>query len=162
MGGDWTEVAIRGVVIDPMSGEPTVLLDDHEETAIIAVPADPSNAVTIISELEGIGRDLSNSLLYRFFVRHGVAVERVGLSRDRSGAMSASVHYRFGGEQYTIEVRPVEALLVAIQADAPVLAHHDLIVTDVPYPAPRVRDGRDLLILSRTEEAGHSGRFGQQ
>jgi bifunctional DNase/RNase len=159
MGGDWTEVTIRGVVIDPMSGEPTVLLDDHDETAIIAVPSDPSNAVTIISELEGLSRDLSKSLLYRFFVRHGVAVENVGLSRDRSGAMSASVHYRFHGEQYTIEVRPIEALLIALQTDAPVLAHHVLFTADALHPAPRVRDGSDLLILSRTTESEHSDRF---
>ena len=155
MDGDWTEVTIRGVVIDPMSGEPTVLLEDREEAAIIAVSVDPSNAVTIISELEGLSGELTNSVLYRFFVRHGVTVEWVGLSNDRAAAMSASIHYSFGGERYAMEIAPTESLLIALQTEAPILAHTDLIQTGAAHPAPRIQNGSDLLILSRRSVPGH-------
>ena len=87
MGDDWTEVAIRGVVIDPMSGDPAVLLEDDAETAIIAVSGDPSVTGAIISELEGVEHELSQTLLYRFFVRHGIAVSRVELSHDRADTL---------------------------------------------------------------------------
>ncbi len=149
MDDDWTEVTIRGVVIDPMSGEPTVLLEDREESAIIAVSVDPSNAVTIISELEGLSRELTNTVLYRFFVRHGVTVHRVGLSNNRTSSMSASIHYSFGSDQFTMETSPTEALMIAIQTEAPIVAHGSLIQTGEAHPAPRIENGSDLLILSR-------------
>lgn len=149
MGDDWTEVAIRGVVIDPMTGDPTVLLEDDYESAIIAVPADPSVAGAIISELEGIEQDRSQTLLYRFFVRHGVAVNRIELSTNLDGDLAACLRYVYEGEEYCIEVRPVDGLLVSAQTRAPVFADPELVHAGVTAAAPRVLDGSDLLILSR-------------
>lgn len=149
MGDDWTEVTIRGVVIDPTSGEPTVLLDDTEQRSIIAVPADPANAVTIISELEGIGRDLTNAVLYRFFVRHGVQVRWIGISRSRDGNLAASIHYRFQNNEFSMEVRPEDGLLIGLQSESPVFAANELITSARTGRAPRVKEAGDLLILSR-------------
>jgi bifunctional DNase/RNase len=149
MGDDWTEVTIRGVVIDPMTGDPTVLLEDHDATAIIAVPSDPSAAGALISELEGIEQDRSQALLYRFFVRHGVGVERVELSHNRDGRLAAYLRYVYEGDAYGIEVRPVDGLLIATQTNAPVYADGELIRTGETSAAPRVLEGSDLLILSR-------------
>lgn len=149
MGDDWTEVTVRGVVIDPMTGDPTILLEDSAETAIIAVAADPSVTGAIISEIEGISGEASKSLLYRFFVRHGVTVVSVDLSRDRSGELGAYVRYRYEGEDLGMEARPIDALLVATQTGAPVFADSDLIDAGTMSAAPRILEGSDLLILSR-------------
>ena len=149
MSDRWTEVTIRGVVIDPMTGDPTVLLEDDGETSIIAVAADPSATGAIISELEGIEHEQSQTLLYRFFVRHGVSVSRVELSGARNGELGARLDYHFKGARYAMEVRPIDGLLVAVQTGAPIFAHVDLIQTWVTSAAPRVLDGSDLLILSR-------------
>lgn len=149
MGDVWTEVTIRGVVIDPMTGDPTVLLEDNDETAIIAVCADPSVAGAIISELEGLEQERSQTLLYRFFVRHGVSVVRLELMHGRDGELGAYLRYVYDGEDYGIEVRPVDGLLVAAQTHAPVFADEDLIDRGTTSAAPRVMDGSDLLILSR-------------
>jgi bifunctional DNase/RNase len=149
MGDEWTEVSIRGVVIDPMSGDPTVLLEDDAESAIIAVAGDPSVTGAIISELEGIEHDVSQTLLYRFFVRHGVSVTRVELSQDRAGRLGASLWYEYQSELHAMEVRPIDGLLIAVQTHAPVVAHEELIQRDATPAAPRVMDGQDLLILSR-------------
>ena len=149
MGDNWSEVTIRGVVIDPMTGDPTVLLEDNAETAIIAVAGDPSVTGAIISELEGIARDESQTLLYRFFVRHGVLVTRIDLSRDRSGELGAYLRYRYERDEFGMEVRPIDGLLVAVQTGAPVFAEEELIRTGTTCAAPRIFDGSDLLILSR-------------
>ncbi len=149
MGDVWTEVTVRGVVIDPMTGDPTILLEDSAETAIIAVAADPSVTGAIISEIEGISGEASKSLLYRFFVRHGVTVVSVDLSRDRSGELGAYVRYRYEGEDFGMEARPIDALLVATQTGAPIRADADLINAGTMSAAPRVLEGSDLLILSR-------------
>jgi len=149
MGDNWTEVTVRGVVIDPMTGDPTVLLEDFAETAIIAVAGDPAVTGAIISELEGISQEKSQTLLYRFFVRHRVVVTRVDLSSDRDGELGAYLRYRYDGDCYGMEVRPIDGLLVAIQTEAPVYADSELIDAGTTSAAPRVLEGSDLLILSR-------------
>ena len=150
MGDDWTTVSVRGVVIDPMSGDPTVLLEDDAESAIIAVSGDPSVTGAIISELEGIEHELSQTLLYRFMVRHGISVTRVELSHDREHQLAASLWYEYDDEPCALEVRPIDGLLIAVQTSAPVVAHEELIRRGTTDAAPRVLDGQDLLILSRT------------
>jgi bifunctional DNase/RNase len=149
MGDEWTEVTVRGVVIDPMTGDPTVLLEDYSETAIIAVAGDPAVTGAIISELEGIAQEKAQTLLYRFFVRHAVVVIRVDLSADREGELGACLRYEYDGEHYGMEVRPIDGLLVAIQTEAPVYANAELIDAGTTPAAPRVLEGSDLLILSR-------------
>jgi bifunctional DNase/RNase len=145
----WTEVGIRGVVIDPVSGEPTILLEDSQRSTIIAVPGDPAATGALISELEGVEHEPAQTMLYRFFVRHGVNVESLELSQDRTGTLGAYLRYRFGEEQFGMEVRAVDGLIIAIQTQAPILVHHALIEAENRLPVPRVIEGRDLLILSR-------------
>ena len=147
----WVEVAVRGVVIDPLSGEPAVLVEDSDETAIIAIPADPGGASSIISELEGIHRDAPHELLYRFFVRHQVSARRIELSHTRNGEIAARLCYTHSGHDYEIDIRPIDGLLIAAQAHIPVLASRPLIDCEAQRrTSPRVLDGKDLLILSRT------------
>jgi bifunctional DNase/RNase len=145
----FTEVTIRGVVIDPMTGEPAVLLEDDSESAIIAVAAVPSVTGAIISELEGIESDQSQTLLYRFLVRHSISVLRIELAHTAEGDLCAAFDYMYEGAQYRMEVRPIDGLLVAVQTNAPIFATAALIRDRAVPAAPRVLDGGDLLILSR-------------
>lgn len=149
----WTEVSATGLVIDPVTGEPTVLLEDHAASVIIPVPADPSTAGSLISEVEGEHSENAATLLYRFFVRHGVSVSRIELSQNRSGELAASFRYSYLGSEYGMEVRPVDGLLIAAQTQAPVVASPALIAAAGRSRSPRVRDGRDLLILRSRSRA---------
>lgn len=150
MGQKWTEVSVRGVVIDPMTGDPAILLEDAAETAIISVPADPGAAGSIISELEGMHRDAPHSLLYRFFVRHGIRVTHVELARTETGVLGAALRYCHEGHIFRMEVRPVDGISIGILAGAPLFASTRLINEHSrSHHAPRVMDNSDLLILTR-------------
>jgi bifunctional DNase/RNase len=150
MSQKWTEVSVRGVVIDPMTGEPAILLEDSAETAIISVPADPGAAGSIISELEGMHRDAPHSLLYRFFVRHGIQATHVELARNSRGELAAALRYCHEGQVFRMEVRPVDGIAIGILAAAPLFASTALINEHLHSShAPRVMDNSDLLILSR-------------
>jgi len=152
----WVEVAVRGVVIDPVTGDPAVLVEDSDETAIIAIPADPSGAASIISMLEGIHRDAPHELLYRFFVRHQVKAIRIELSHTRGGDVAARLRYRHREHEYEMDVRPIDGLLIAEQAHIPVVAARPMIDAErCRKSSPRVRDGNDLLILSRISHVAH-------
>ena len=153
MRADWTEVEARGVVIDPLTGEPAVLLEDPRQTSIIAIPADPAAAGAIISELEGIKRDAAHTLLYRFFIRHGIRVIRLELFSDPTELTNervvANIHYEFAGEACIMDVRPIDGLIIAIQTHSPVFAAPQLIHSHSHRSSLRALDGRDVLILSK-------------
>lgn len=149
MGHYWTEVTVRGVVIDPLTGDPAILLEDNAETTIIPVPADPGGAESIICELEGIRRDASHSLLYRFFIRHGIRLNRLEIGRGGDGQLATVLCYRHDGNSFRMDARPADGIALAIQSGAPMFASvalvHDLRST---VRSPRVQDNSDLLILS--------------
>ena len=149
MGQYWTEVAVRGVVIDPMTGDPAILLEDDAESVIITVPADPGGAEAIICELEGIHRDAPHSLLYRFFVRHGIRVNRLEIGLNPTGDLSSALCYRHEGRSFRMDVRPADGISLAIQASAPLFVSTELILDQSrAVYSPRVMENSDLLILS--------------
>jgi len=80
MGDDWTEVTVRGVVIDPMTGDPTILLEDSEETAIIGdrmdtdIIAGVEAEITTVLVLSGVTQreDLSRYAYQPDYILDGV------------------------------------------------------------------------------------------
>lgn len=153
MGHYWTEVAVRGVVIDPLTGDPAILLQDQDASTTVTVPADPAGAQSIICELEGVHRDGPRSLLYRFFVRHGMRLTRVEIGRSSDLETSAALCYRFDGKSYRMDVRPADGISLAVQSAVPMFASADLITQAVSgRHLPRVRENHDLLILSTDTE----------
>jgi hypothetical protein len=135
--------------MDPVSGEPTILLENSDGSTVLTVPGDPAATGALISELEGVDYEPAQTMLYRFFVRHGVSVRRIELSHDRSGAIGAYLRYEFDGDEFGMEVRPIDGLIIAIQSNSPAVAHQSLLEAQRTMPSPRVIEGRDLLILSR-------------
>ena len=159
MGQYWTEVAVRGVVIDPLTGDPAILLADDNATAVITAPADPGGAEAIICELEGIHREATHTLLYRFFVRHGVRVSRLEIGQDSSGNLSSALCYRHDGHSYQMDMRPADGISMAIQSSAPMFASAELIhESSRSVSSPRVLENRDLLLLSATSNSRFPSR----
>ena len=154
MGDDWTEVAVRGVVIDPVTGEPTILVEDEHTLAILAIPADPASAGSIISAVEEIDDGAGDDLTVRFFRRHGVIVAGIAIERSDRGELDAVLHYIIGEQALQLPIRPAEGLVLSARTGAPVFVHYALINTPERRNAsPRVADGHDLLILSRTRHS---------
>jgi bifunctional DNase/RNase len=149
MGQYWTEVAVRGVVIDPLTGDPAILLQDEPASVIVTVPADPGGAESIICELEGIHRDKTHSLVYRLFIRHGMRVLRLEIGADTNYDLSAALCYLHEDNLYRLDVRPADGITLALLAGAPMFASADLISsTHRTVRSPRVQENSDLLILS--------------
>lgn len=153
MGDDWTEVSVRGVVIDPVTGEPTILVEDEQRVSILAIPADPASAGSIISVVEGIDPEAGDDLLIRFFRRHGVIVSGISIDRAQNGDFVAVLHYIIGNQAEQLAVNPAEGLLLSARSGAPVFVHYALINEVEAVTSPRVADASDLLILSRPRHA---------
>ncbi len=122
MKNGYTGLRIRGVSME--KDEPVVVLEDQATDRRFRIPVGPFEATAIILEMEGIRppRPLTHDLLALFFAEGGFSLDRVELFGEPGPGARARFSYRKGLRRYEKEVRPADALALALRLDAPVLA----------------------------------------
>lgn len=149
---DFVEVRVHGVSVGPGEGAPMVLLLDGKGEAGLPVPVGPFEASAIIIELEGISppRPLTHDLLAELFREGGLSLERAELYGElgsggwrglpdslglafpeggfrAAGAPLARLVYRRGLRRREREVRPSDAIALALRLGAPICAERGLL-----------------------------------
>jgi bifunctional DNase/RNase len=118
----FTGLRIRGVSME--NDEPIVILEDRATDRRFQIPIGPFEASAIILELECITppRPLTHDLLADFFEEGGFSLDEVELFGEPDSTSRALLFYRKGIRKYEKEVRPSDALALALRLDAPVVA----------------------------------------
>ncbi len=123
------EVRVHGVAVDGGDGMPVVLLLDPTACSGIPLQVGPSEASAIIIELEGISppRPLTHDLLATFFREGGLRLDRAVLFGSRETGPRARLVYRRGLQRRDREVRPSDAIALALRLKAPICAEAGLL-----------------------------------
>lgn len=124
------EVKIRGLMMDPNSGTPIVILKDvHSETMLpIWVGAAEANAIALEIEKIAPQRPMTHDLLRNLIVEVGARVERVTITELRDSTFYALIEMRDREEQaVTIDARPSDAIALALRADCPIFVDEEVI-----------------------------------
>jgi len=119
------ELRVRSVRID--GGEPVVALEDPETGRRLDIPIGPFEASAVILELEGIvpPRPLTHDLLAQVFEEAGFRLE--GAELFGRGGERARLTYRRGEARAEKEVRPSDALALALRLGAPITARASML-----------------------------------
>jgi bifunctional DNase/RNase len=119
------ELRVRAVRIE--GGEPTAVLEDPETGRRLEIPIGPFEASAVILELEGIvpPRPLTHDLLAQVFKEAGFRLESAELYGD--GGARARLTYSRGSARAEKEVRPSDALALALRLGAPITARSSLL-----------------------------------
>jgi bifunctional DNase/RNase len=124
--------------------EPIVILEDRVTDRRLTIPVGPFEASAIILEMEGISvpRPLTHDLLADFFEEGGFHLDEVEFfSEDVSGIRSRLL-YRKGLREFVKEVRPSDALALALRLDAPLRSETSLLELQergsAPWQRPRI------------------------
>jgi uncharacterized protein len=122
MKNGFTGLRIRGVSME--KDEPVVILEDRASDRRFRIPVGPFEATAIILELESIPspRPLTHDLLADFFQEGGFSLDEVELFGGPGALSRARLSYRKGIRVFQKEVRPSDALALALRLDAPVSA----------------------------------------
>jgi uncharacterized protein len=130
MAVDLVEVHVQGVAVDGGEGMPLVLLVDEEGAKGLALTVGPFEASAIIIELEGISppRPLTHDLLAEFFTEGGLSLLRAELAGEGQEGPRASLVYRRGLRLRSREVRPSDAVALALRLKAPICARRGLLM----------------------------------
>lgn len=124
------ELRVRGIALDEPDGSPIVVLEDRSHSRQIELPAGAFEASAIIMELEGIvpPRPLTHDLLADLFQEGGFFLDEVVLApAGNTGGARARLDYHKGLRRLSKEVRPADAIALALRLDAPIAAEPRLL-----------------------------------
>jgi bifunctional DNase/RNase len=124
------EVKIRGLMMDPSSGTPIIILKDvNSETMLpIWVGAFEANAIALEIEKISPQRPMTHDLLRNIIMEMGASVERVIVTDLRDNTFFAVIAMRSSsGEAIMIDARPSDAIALALRADCPIFVNEEVI-----------------------------------
>jgi hypothetical protein len=116
------EVRIRGLMMDPSTNMPIVVLKDVVSETVMPIWVGNFEANAIFIEIEKVEapRPMTHDLL-RNLIRHmNGKLERVVITELRDDTFMAVLWLRQGDEAVTIDARPSDAIALALRADCPI------------------------------------------
>jgi uncharacterized protein len=124
------EVKIRGLMMDPSSGTPIIILKDiNSETMLpIWVGAYEANAIALEIEKISPQRPMTHDLLRNVILEMGANVERVVVTELRDNTFFAMIIMKDrGGDSFMIDARPSDAIALALRVDCPIFVNEEVI-----------------------------------
>jgi uncharacterized protein len=116
------EVRIRGLMMDPSTNMPIVVLKDVASETVMPIWVGSFEANAIFIEIEKVEapRPMTHDLI-RNLIRHlNAELERVVITELKDDTFLAVLWLRQGEESVTIDARPSDAIALALRADCPI------------------------------------------
>lgn len=116
------EVRIRGLMLDPATNMPIIMLKDVASDAVIPIWVGIYEANAIASELEKIAatRPTTHDLA-RNLIRHlNSKLERVVITEIKNDTFHAAIWLVQAEDPIVIDARPSDAIALALRADCPI------------------------------------------
>ena len=121
------EVRIRGLMMDPATNMPIVVLKDVGSDAVmpIWVGIFEANAIAIEIEKMATPRPMTHDLTRNLMQHLNGELERIVISELKDETFYAVLWLWQGGEQIAVDARPSDAIALALRADCPIyVAEH--------------------------------------
>lgn len=130
-------VTVKGLAYD-LSGNPIVLLIDHEEERVLPIWVGlmEVHAIAVVMENMEMPRPLTHDLLKTVCDRVGAQINRVVITNISDNTFYAEIHLAISGNEMIIDSRPSDALALALRASAPIyltdhLAQEMMLLKDI-------------------------------
>ncbi len=123
------EVQIRGLMLDPVTNMPIVVLKDVASDLVLPiwVGVFEANAIALELEKSATPRPMTHDLLRNFVRGLGAVVTRVVVSDLQDDTFFATVWMDQDGEQVAIDARPSDAIALALRADCPIFVSNKVL-----------------------------------
>jgi bifunctional DNase/RNase len=116
------EMKIRGLMMDPLSNLPIVVLKDVNGTSILPIWVGPSEAHAIAVEIEKsvTPRPMTHDLIRNLLLGLEAGVKKVVVNDLREDTFYAIIWLENNGQLISIDSRPSDALAIALRLDCPI------------------------------------------
>jgi uncharacterized protein len=121
------EVKIRGLLVDPTTNSPIVLLKELDGEGILPIWVGPYEANSIASEIEKLSpqRPMTHDLLRNVIAQMGGDVKRV--TELRENTFYAVIEIMSDGQLVLIDSRPSDAIALALRVDCPIFIREEVL-----------------------------------
>jgi len=116
------EVRIRGLMMDPATNMPIVVLKDVASDTVmpIWVGIFEANAIAIEIEKMAAPRPLTHDLARNLIQYLNAELDRIVISELKDDTFFAVLWLRQGGEKVMVDARPSDAIALALRFDCPI------------------------------------------
>jgi bifunctional DNase/RNase len=116
------EVRIRGLMMDPATNMPIVVLKDVGSDTVmpIWVGIFEANAIAIEIEKVAAPRPMTHDLTRNIMRYMNSELERIVITELRDDTFFAVLWIRHDGELMTVDARPSDAIALALRSDCPI------------------------------------------
>jgi hypothetical protein len=123
------EMQIRGLMIDPDTHMPIVILKDIASDALLPIWVGIFEAHAIVMELDKTAtpRPMTHDLLRNVVRGLNASVRKVVVSELRDETFYAVIWVEQDGETVTIDARPSDAIALALRWDCPIYANRSVL-----------------------------------
>ena len=123
------EMSIKGLMVDPITNTPIVLLHDSEGQRVLPIWVGPLEANAIVLQIENISspRPMTHDLLRNVIQDLNGDVQKIVVSDLKGNTFYAVLHVVVAGEMVMIDARPSDAIALALRVRAPIFAEDAVI-----------------------------------
>lgn len=120
---------IKGLVVDPISKMPIVVLEDLNNERILPIWIGVFEANAIALKIENIStpRPMTHDLVKNFLEKLNISVEKVVVNDVRDNTFYAMIHCRYKDQTITIDSRPSDAIALSLRVDAPIFVEDEVV-----------------------------------
>jgi uncharacterized protein len=125
------EMKIRGLMMDPMTNNPIVVLKDVNGTAILPIWVGMYEAHAIALEIEKAvtPRPMTHDLIRNLLFGLETGVKKVVVSELKDDTFYAVIWLERDGQLISIDSRPSDALAIALRLDCPIYVEETVLKT---------------------------------
>jgi hypothetical protein len=123
------EMKIRGLILDPVSNMPIVILKDVGTDTVLPiwVGAHEANAIALEIEKVTTPRPMTHDLIKNVLVGLDANVHKVVVTELREDTFYAVIWLERGGHVISIDSRPSDALALALRVDCPIYVEDEVL-----------------------------------
>ncbi len=120
---------IKGLVVDPVSKMPIVVLEDPQTDRILPIwiGVFEANAIALTIENIPTPRPMTHDLLKSFLEKLQVAVEKIVVNDVRNNTFYAMIYLRHKDQPMVIDSRPSDAIALALRVNSPIFVEDNVV-----------------------------------
>jgi bifunctional DNase/RNase len=123
------EMKIRGLMMDPVTNMPIVILKDQGSESVLPIWVGIYEANAIALEIEKVTtpRPMTHDLLKNLLVGLETVVQKVVVTELRDETFFAVIWLERSGELISVDSRPSDALALALRVDCPIFVEDEVL-----------------------------------
>lgn len=127
--GELIQVEVKGLMLDPVSEAPIVVLRDAEETRFlpiwIGVPE--ANAIALVLEEIKVPRPMTHDLFISALQASRADLVRIEIHKLIKSTFYARLVLEIDGDERLVDARPSDAIALALRANASIWVHENVL-----------------------------------